>query len=493
MRATAPGAPVPHSPAATSPVALGPTESWSTPTTSPTFLDGTPEQETISSSTVSIVNQLTGHSAAGLNLEEEVVPLSPTPSSPWSQIRREEAEGAPTPPTVVVLCAHEEEARHFRGWLSGPLVQESTVGGLWRRSSGTLKGVALRVDLVVCGAGAANAAAAAAVCCANGSKGSPVALFACGRALAHSAELQPGDVVVGTATVGLDIEGHDSELGAAWRSPAPHAVASPASYGSFRDEFASPEAARTQSAAAVREQAVPVRRVEADSGLLAAARVAVAAQRGGMILEGPIGSTEAWPSPRLPELLERRHDDRVFATDGESHAAAVICRQWEVRYLSVKEAASTEVLSTSLGRQAAGGRSAELIVRILRILLPETQQLTPRQISSDPLTPPVAASTVEVIKPSPLRFEGEARRTSPPPPDASPAELSDRSHSGSAEQHGSAWNSKEPPRSRPRSPTWGAWGPGAGGGCGALVASVVALALGCGIGWYVALATTVSA
>ena len=159
----------------------------------------------------------------------------------------------------------------------------------------------------------------------------------------------------------------------------------------------------------------------------------------------------------------------------------------------MKEAASTEALSTSLGRQAAGGRSAELIVRILRILLPETQQLTPRQISSDPLTPPVAASTVEVIKPSPLRFEGEARRTSPPPPDASPAELSDRSHSGSAEQHGSAWNSKEPPRSRPRSPTWGAWGPGAGGGCGALVASVVALALGCGIGWYVALATTVSA
>ena len=61
---------MPHSPAATSPVALGPTESWSTPTTSPTFLDGTPEQETISSSTVSIVNHLTGHSAAGLNLEE---------------------------------------------------------------------------------------------------------------------------------------------------------------------------------------------------------------------------------------------------------------------------------------------------------------------------------------------------------------------------------------------------------------------------------------
>ena len=65
--------------------------------------------------------------------------MSPTPSSPWSQIRREEAEGAPTPPTVVVVCAHEGEARHFGCWLSGPLVQETTtsryppVGGPGKR------------------------------------------------------------------------------------------------------------------------------------------------------------------------------------------------------------------------------------------------------------------------------------------------------------------------------------------------------------------------
>ena len=222
-----------------SPIALGVNESWSTPVSSP----HPPEEDA-------------------------------EPRSPWNEIRREEAEEL-LPPSAVILCAREEEARHMRGWLEGPVLHESKLAGQWRRSSGQLKGVAVRIDLIVCGVGATNAAAAAATaCCIGESHGSPIAVFNVGRAVSHDSELNTGDVVVGTHTIGLDIENH-------------HADSRTASPGLSPPSDEDPSTERHRS----------VRRVDTEHGLLAAARVAAATQRVGVVVEGVVGSTEAWASP----------------------------------------------------------------------------------------------------------------------------------------------------------------------------------------------------
>eukprot|EP01043_Picozoa_sp_COSAG02_P003633 COSAG02_NODE_90_length_37755_cov_29.833364_18_plen_561_part_00 len=395
-----------------SPVALGINESWSTPVSSPH-----PPEEA-------------------------------EPRSPWYEIRREEAEEL-LPPAAVILCAREEEARHMRGWLEGPVLHESKLAGQWRRSSGQLKGVSVRIDLVVCGVGATNAAAAAATaCCIGECHGSPVAVFNVGRAVSHDSELYTGDVVVGTHTIGLDIESH-----ADCRSPSPGL--SPPS-----DEDPSTERHRS------------VRRVDTEHGLLAAARVAAAAQRVGVVVEGVVGSTEAWASPtsayasaaaasRLCELVRQHniqndsHLDDIAVTDGEAHAAAVICRRWSVPYLTIKEVLAPNLTESS--RRAAGGRAAEVAVRILRTYSPIELALRAANTSvggasasdhsighaaaaalnsstggpsmyphpgPDPLTPPVTAAVSRLLKPKPLKFEGGAA-PQPLPPQSSGSADSD--------------------------------------------------------------------
>ena len=360
-----------------SPLALGVNESWSTPVSSP--LPGEAELR-----------------------------------SPWYEIRREEAEEL-LPPSVVILCAREEEAQHMRGWLEGPVLHESKLAGQWRRSSGQLKGVSVRVDLVVCGVGATNAAAAAASACCIGESHrsrSPVAVFNVGRAVGHESELFTGDVVVGTHTIGLDIETHADCRSPSPGAPSPHSDDDPCA-----------------------ERHRSVRRVDTEYGLLEAARVAAATQRVGVVVEGVVGSTEAWataspsfPSApggsttsRLHELVTQHnsqndsHLDDIAVTDGEAHSAAVVCRRWAVPFVTIKEVLAPNPTESS--RRAAGGRAAEMAVRILRLYKPiESNAGSSRgtfcaaelSVGPDPLTPPVAATVSRLLKPKPLRFEGGA-------------------------------------------------------------------------------------
>jgi nucleoside phosphorylase len=357
-----------------SPVALAGNESWSTPTSSPHPPDNPADAQ----------QPPPWPPQPALPRPPPPLEWHVAPGSPWSEIRREEVEEL-LPPSAVVLCAREEEARHMRDWLEGPVLHESKLGGQWRRSSGQLKGVSARVDVVVCGVGAINAAAAAAaVCCLGASHNSPVAVFNVGRAIGHHEELYTGDVVVGTRTVGLDIEPHRSDrdrsnsLSPVGRHDA--AAEDRSRYGGV-DSDSDALSPSSDGGLSLEPWSVErhrsVRRVDTDYGLLAAARVAVAAQRVGVVLEGVIGSTEAWATSRSDRLsaLVRQHDmenestlEDISVTDGEAHSAAVVCRRWGVPYVAVKEVLSSN--PTEAGRQAAGGRAAELAVRILRTYLP---------------------------------------------------------------------------------------------------------------------------
>jgi 5'-methylthioadenosine/S-adenosylhomocysteine nucleosidase len=90
---------------------------------------------------------------------------------------------------IAVICAMDSEARQLRGRMDAP---RETPLGVWRRTRGRIG--AHEVDLIVCGIGLINAAAASAVLCAEQR---PRAIFNYGCSGAHHADLGPGDVVVG--------------------------------------------------------------------------------------------------------------------------------------------------------------------------------------------------------------------------------------------------------------------------------------------------------
>lgn len=90
---------------------------------------------------------------------------------------------------VAVICAMESEATHLRRRLERP--REEPLG-VWRRTHGRLG--AREVDLIVCGIGLINAAAATAALCQTER---PAAIFNYGCSGAHRADLGPGDVIIG--------------------------------------------------------------------------------------------------------------------------------------------------------------------------------------------------------------------------------------------------------------------------------------------------------
>ena len=268
-----------------------------------------------------------------------------------------------------------------------------------------------------------------------------------------------------------------------------------------------------------------VRRVETDRGLLAAARVAVAAQRVGVVLEGVIGSTEAWAAPRLRDLVRQNSllevEDEIAVTDGEAHSAAVVCRRWSVPYLAVKEVLTAT--PTDQGRRSAGGRAAELVVRILRtylpITLPGSEELS--FTGADPLTPPVSARQKQpssghqaVIKPRPLKFEEiphgqhpasdragtKSTRNEGEPQPGSRAYAGNRQTYDSKTSAAAGAAVRAAPGSKaaaaaasaaalPPGPP-GPWYPNRDGGSGSWCAAagvvVAALVCGCGLGFYLA-------
>ena len=94
---------------------------------------------------------------------------------------------------ISVLCAMEKEAVHLRRRLKNardePLAR-------WRRTRGTIAGVP--VDVIICGIGLINAAAATSALCALES---PRAIFNYGCSGAHRDDIDPGDIVIASDVV----------------------------------------------------------------------------------------------------------------------------------------------------------------------------------------------------------------------------------------------------------------------------------------------------
>ncbi len=97
------------------------------------------------------------------------------------------------PIPIAVLCAMEKEAVHLRRRLDSP--HEEPLAR-WRRTRGTIGG--LPVDVIVCGIGLINAAAATSALCALER---PRAILNYGCSGAHRDDIDPGDVVIASDVV----------------------------------------------------------------------------------------------------------------------------------------------------------------------------------------------------------------------------------------------------------------------------------------------------
>ncbi len=95
--------------------------------------------------------------------------------------------------SIAVLCAMEKEAVHLRRMLAD--AREEPLAR-WRRTRGTIDGKS--VDVIVCGIGLINAAAATAALCALER---PQAIFNYGCSGAHRDDIDPGDVVIASDVV----------------------------------------------------------------------------------------------------------------------------------------------------------------------------------------------------------------------------------------------------------------------------------------------------
>lgn len=97
------------------------------------------------------------------------------------------------PTSIAVLCAMETEAVHLRRRLENASDEPMA---RWRRTRGTIGGIP--VDVVVCGIGLINAAAATSALCALERPG---AIFNYGCSGAHRDDIDPGDVVIANHVV----------------------------------------------------------------------------------------------------------------------------------------------------------------------------------------------------------------------------------------------------------------------------------------------------
>ncbi len=227
----------------------------------------------------------------------------------------------------VIVVAMPSEMRQALDQVDSP---ERHPLGPWVRWSGRLDGQP--INLVLSGIGMVNAGSSLARCLAD-LKPSMVLNYGC--AGAHRADMNPGDVVIGTRYVHhraviITASGEETPIGAA---------VSPEQSSRFVDAF------------------------EADPSLLAAARSAVLDWRpdrwpwattseAPVVHAGPLTSADTWT--QQTSLLENIHTlHGTFCEDMEAAALAQVASMHDLPFLAIKDISNNEFHSATI-QDAAG-------------------------------------------------------------------------------------------------------------------------------------------
>ncbi len=215
----------------------------------------------------------------------------------------------------VVICAMDSEAVHLRKRIEH--AREESLPA-WRRTRGIISGTP--IDLIVCGIGLIDAAAATTAVCLESE---PVAVLNYGCAGAHREDIDPGDVIIADQVVHLGAyilspDGQQQPLG-------------------FR---VAPQGGR------IHVDALPTDPELLDSAQRIAQRVAFPIWPGlshePRIWVGAVGSADIWT----------QHSDTIHAlhtTHGslceemEAAAVAQICARFGVPFLTIKDISNNEL------------------------------------------------------------------------------------------------------------------------------------------------------
>ncbi len=257
-------------------------------------------------------------------------------------------------PAFSVICAMESEAVHLRSVLDE--VQERPLAH-WRRSQGTLAGVG--VEIVVCGIGMVNAAAATTALCVLEA---PRAVVSYGCSGAHHRDVFAGDVVLGNAVAHftsyvLQADGVRRHTG-----------------------FGNEPGNETDPTAVKRSLTLP-----ADPALLALGRSASV----GLVLpvwpgrevppqvhEGVVASADVWT--QHADSIRALHEEfGSLCEEMEAAAIAQVCAQFDLPFLAVKDISNNELHAlTDLDapggsvlvhvEREVGRRAAEVVAALIR-------------------------------------------------------------------------------------------------------------------------------
>lgn len=220
-----------------------------------------------------------------------------------------------TLPSLAVICAMETEAVHLQRRLDDPRTEPLAH---WKRTRGTIAGAP--VDIIICGIGLINAAAATSALCVQEQ---PRAIFNYGCSGAHREDIAVGDVIIASDVV------HFSSL-----FVLPDGSQS---YKGFR--FTS------------NDELVLADRLQPDATLLETARSAAAtvelpAWPGvGQLPQvriGTVGSADIWT--QHGESIRGLHTTHgSLCEEMEAAAIAQVAASWGVPFLAVKDISNNEL------------------------------------------------------------------------------------------------------------------------------------------------------
>ncbi|HEX5167388.1 MAG TPA: 5'-methylthioadenosine/S-adenosylhomocysteine nucleosidase, partial [Thermomicrobiales bacterium] len=219
------------------------------------------------------------------------------------------------PATVAVVCAMDSEAVHLRRRLEGP--REEPLAR-WRRTRGTIGTVP--VDVIVCGIGLINAAAATSALC---TLAPPAAIINYGCSGAHRDDIDPGDVVIASHVV------HFSSL-----IVLPDGARRYEGFRYFVD-YEEVLADRLAPAPALLERAIDVaKRVELPEW------DGVGHQP--QVLVGTVGSADIWT--QHGESIRDLHTIHgSLCEEMEAAAIAQVAATWGVPFLAIKDISNNEL------------------------------------------------------------------------------------------------------------------------------------------------------
>lgn len=228
---------------------------------------------------------------------------------------------------MVVICAIDSEAVHLRQRLEHAYEQPLHN---WRRTRGTI--ASAPVDMVACGIGLINAAAATTAVCLDRA---PLAIVNYGCARAHREDIDPGDVIIGDRVVHLSSyilapDGQQHPFG-------------------FRVEHQEGQ---------IRVDALPTDPGMRDTAQRIAGQMALpiwpGRSRQPSIWVGAVGSADIWTQhPDTINALHTRYGS--LCEEMEAAAVAQVCTAFGTPFLAIKDISNNELQRSTEIRSSEAG------------------------------------------------------------------------------------------------------------------------------------------